>query len=181
MSPYISVDEAAKHLNISKQRIRTLCRNCELNAKKIGNSWIIDEESVYQYGLKTAHVIAEDHPAYVVNSRKNQEPTVLSFFSGIMGLDLGLEKAGFEIKLACENDKYCRQTITLNRPNMALIGDINQYTAKEILKFAGLTKKDEVDLMIGGPPCQAFSTAGNRKGFNDDRGNVFLKFSKRFS
>jgi len=176
MSPYISVDEAAKHLNISKQRIRTLCRNCELNAKKIGNSWIIDEESVYQYGLKTAHVIAEDHPAYVVNSRKNQEPTVLSFFSGIMGLDLGLEKAGFEIKLACENDKYCRQTITLNRPNMALIGDINQYTAKEILKFAGLTKKDEVDLMIGGPPCQAFSTAGNRKGFNDDRGNVFLKF-----
>ena len=176
MSPYISVDEAAKHLNISKQRIRTLCRNYELNAKKIGNSWIIDEESVYQYGLKTAHVIAEDHPAYVVNSRKNQEPTVLSFFSGIMGLDLGLEKAGFEIKLACENDKYCRQTITLNRPNMALIGDINQYTAKEILKFAGLTKKDEVDLMIGGPPCQAFSTAGNRKGFNDDRGNVFLKF-----
>ena len=176
MSPYISVEDAVNHLNISKQRIRTLCRSRELTAKKIGNSWIIDEQSVYQYGLKTAHVIAEDHPIYLVNTGKKQKPIVLSFFSGIMGLDIGLEKAGFEIKLACENDKYCRQTIAINRPDMALIGDINDYSAKDVFEYAGLTSNNDVDLIIGGPPCQAFSTAGKRNGFNDDRGNVFLKY-----
>jgi len=100
----------------------------------------------------------------------------LSFFSGAMGLDLGIEKAGFDIRLACEVDKYCRQTIELNRPNTALLSDINNYQAKDILEEAKLTTNDDIDLIMGGPPCQAFSTAGKRKGFNDDRGNVFLKF-----
>ncbi len=39
-----------------------------------------------------------------------------------------------------------------------------------------MTSGDEIDLVVGGPPCQAFSTAGKRKGFQDDRGNVFLKY-----
>lgn len=100
----------------------------------------------------------------------------LSFFSGAMGLDLGIEKSGFEIVLACENNKYCRQTIALNRPNTALIGDINNYQPEDILAAAKLTAKDDIDLIIGGPPCQAFSTAGKRRSFDDHRGNVFLKY-----
>lgn len=92
-----------------------------------------------------------------------------------MGLDLGIEAAGFDIRLACEFDKYCRQTILLNCPKTALLGDINDYSAAQILAAAQL-KAEEVDLMVGGPPCQAFSTAGKRKAFNDDRGNAFLKF-----
>lgn len=93
-----------------------------------------------------------------------------------MGLDLGVEKAGFKVSLACEVDKFCQQTIALNRPSTALLGDINKYDAEDILKAACLTKDDEIDLIMGGPPCQAFSTAGKRKGFNDERGNVFLKY-----
>lgn len=93
-----------------------------------------------------------------------------------MGLDQGIEQAGFDIRLACEIDKYCRQTITLNKPDMALIGDINKYSADEILSYAGLTRNDNVDLIMGGPPCQAFSTAGKRNGFNDERGNAFLSY-----
>jgi DNA (cytosine-5)-methyltransferase 1 len=100
----------------------------------------------------------------------------LSFFSGAMGLDLGIEKAGMEVLLACEADKVCKQTITLNKPGLPLIGDILDYTAKEILNIAGLKSSSEIDIIFGGPPCQAFSTAGSRKGFNDPRGNVFLKF-----
>ena len=92
-----------------------------------------------------------------------------------MGLDLGLERAGFEIRTACEVDKFCRQTIALNRPETTLLGDINDYQTAEILHAAKLTPKDDIDLVVGGPPCQAFSTAGKRKGFHDDRGNVFLK------
>lgn len=100
----------------------------------------------------------------------------LSFFSGAMGLDLGIEKAGIKALLACEFDKSCRKTIGYNRPNMALIGDINNYSAEEVRKMAKIPEGREIDVMFGGPPCQAFSTAGNRKGFDDQRGNVFLTY-----
>lgn len=172
MSTEISIKEAAQMLSISEQRVRTLCRTDELEARKIGNSWQINMESLNEYGLRTAHMVAENHAAYTTTSK----PVALSFFSGAMGLDLGIEKAGFEVRLACEVDKYCRQTIALNRPNTALLDDITKYSAEQIRKEAGLTASDDIDLIAGGPPCQAFSTAGKRKGFNDERGNVFLKY-----
>ncbi|WP_205703995.1 DNA cytosine methyltransferase [Candidatus Chloroploca sp. Khr17] len=106
----------------------------------------------------------------------SKRPVALSFFSGAMGLDLGLERAGFEIKLACEVDKYCRETISRNKPDIPLIGDITDYSAEQILHYAGLTRSDDIDLIVGGPPCQAFSTAGRRNGFHDQRGNVFLTY-----
>jgi DNA (cytosine-5)-methyltransferase 1 len=100
----------------------------------------------------------------------------LSFFSGAMGLDLGLERAGLHMLLACEHDKACRKTIAANRPDLPLLGDVNAYSAADIRRAAGLKADDEIDLIVGGPPCQAFSTAGARRGFKDERGNVFLKF-----
>jgi DNA (cytosine-5)-methyltransferase 1 len=100
----------------------------------------------------------------------------LSFFTGAMGLDLGLEQNGIEIVLASEIDKSTRLTIEKNRPHCPLIGDIRDYTAKEILSIAGIPQNGEVDLIVGGAPCQAFSTAGKRNSFNDERGNVFLTF-----
>lgn len=173
MSTYTSVKDAARLLNMSEQRVRTLCRDRAINATKIGNLWLLEKDSLDLYGLKTAHLLAKDHPAYKVT---NDKPIALSYFSGAMGLDLGIEKAGFDIRLACEVDKYCRQTITLNRPDMALMGDINECSAKDIRAAAGLKKNQDIDLIMGGPPCQAFSTAGKRQGFNDERGNVFLKY-----
>lgn len=173
MSTEISIKDAAKQLKISEQRVRTLCRQSELVSKKFGNSWVVNSKSLDEYGLRTSHTIAEDHPAYNI---KNKKPIALSFFSGAMGLDLGIEKSGFDIRLACEVDKFCRQTIALNKPDAALLTDINNYSALDIRESAGLTSKDDIDLIMGGPPCQAFSTAGKRKGFNDDRGNVFLKY-----
>ena len=175
MSTKLSIEEAARQLQISPQRTRTLCRTQLLDAERVGKTWIIDPQSVTQYGLKTAHMIAEDHPAYHAPKRDKNAPIALSFFSGAMGLDLGMEKAGFDIRLACEFDKYCRQTIALNRPNTALLGDINACTAEQVIEAAGVAR-EEIDVIIGGPPCQAFSTAGKRKAFNDERGNAFLKF-----
>ncbi|GAA4887590.1 DNA cytosine methyltransferase [Ferrimonas pelagia] len=176
MSTYISIKDAASFLSVSEQRVRTLCRAGELDAQKSGGSWIVQGESLEKYAAMTASTIAEDHPAYNVPKMSTTKPIALSFFSGAMGLDLGIEKAGFDIRLACEVDKYCRQTIAYNRPNTALLSDISQYNALDIRTAAKLTKQQDIDLIIGGPPCQAFSTAGKRQGFNDDRGNVFLKY-----
>ncbi|AFM11187.1 DNA cytosine methyltransferase [Turneriella parva] len=100
----------------------------------------------------------------------------LSFFSGAMGLDLGLEAEGIEPLLVSEIDKSCIATIRRNKPDLNVIGDIREYTPAQIRKAAGLGARDEIDLVVGGPPCQPFSTAGKRLSFEDIRGNVFLNF-----
>src|SRR5262245_60868719 len=100
----------------------------------------------------------------------------LSFFSGALGLDYGLEQAGIESILASEIDEASCETIRANRPQMSLIGDVRNYTASDVRSSAGLAPSDDIYLVHGGPPCQAFSTAGRRLGFEDERGNVFLKF-----
>lgn len=107
---------------------------------------------------------------------KLSEFVALSFFTGAMGLDLGLEKAGISTVLASEIDVAARNTIKLNRPEVELIGDFRDYSPFEIRKRAGLKPSTQIDLIFGGPPCQAFSTAGKRKAFDDERGNVFLRF-----
>ena len=179
MSTPVSIKEAAKTLNISEQRVRTLCRTGVLASTQFGRTWLIDPDSLGKYDLSAAQRVAKDHPNVAARNnttKRKNGPVALSFFSGAMGLDQGIERAGFDIRLACEFDKYCRQTIALNKPEMALIGDINEYTADDVLSYAGLSRGDDVDLIFGGPPCQAFSTAGKRNGFNDDRGNVFLTY-----
>lgn len=114
-----------------------------------------------------------DHPR-----RDGEEPaiTAVSYFSGAMGLDLGMEQMGIKALLLCENDLKCRMTIDSNRPDAALLGDINAVTADDVFRMAKISRERGVDVMFGGPPCQAFSTAGARRAFNDARGNVFLKY-----
>ncbi|MBN7809844.1 DNA cytosine methyltransferase [Algoriphagus sp. H41] len=172
----LSVSEAALKLNLSVQQVRNLCRDGKVKSEKIGSTWIIDEKSLEKFIDNSNCGVAEDRAFYGFQPREKGKPIALSFFSGAMGLDIGLEKAGFQTLLASEIDKACRKTILKNRPNIALVGDISNYSPSQIRFVAGLDPKEEIDLVVGGPPCQAFSTAGKRKGFEDERGNVFLTF-----
>jgi DNA (cytosine-5)-methyltransferase 1 len=99
----------------------------------------------------------------------------ISLFSGAMGLDLGIEKAGFDIKVCVEMDKLAAKTISENTKIPVINKDINKVSTEEILETAGLPK-EEVFLVVGGPPCQAFSTAGARRGLEDFRGNVIINY-----
>lgn len=101
----------------------------------------------------------------------------ISLFSGAMGLDLGLEYSGFEALVCVENDKFCGETIRINRPHLPILKDITKLPTKAILKAANL-KVEEADLIVGGPPCQSFSTAGNRLSVKDPRGNLIYEFMR---
>ena len=99
----------------------------------------------------------------------------ISLFSGAMGLDLGIEKAGFDIRVCVEMDKWAVQTIRANKNIPVIDRDINTVSTDELLSVANLNKED-VTLVFGGPPCQAFSTAGKQRGLADFRGNVVIQF-----
>ena len=98
---------------------------------------------------------------------------VISLFSGCGGLDLGFERAGFNIPVANEYDTTIFDTFKLNHPKTHLIeGDIRQVTKEDILKhFSG-----NVDGIIGGPPCQSWSEAGALRGIEDARGQLFFEY-----
>ncbi len=99
----------------------------------------------------------------------------ISLFSGAMGLDQGLEKAGFKICVANEIEPAFVETIRSNTKIPVIDRDINDVTAKEIFEITGLGRGD-FDLVAGGPPCQPFSTAGAQRSISDERGNVMLSY-----
>jgi DNA (cytosine-5)-methyltransferase 1 len=97
----------------------------------------------------------------------------VSFFSGALGLDLGLEQAGLTPLAVNEIDRSAQATIRANRPDLPLLAqDVRELDAATVLAAVGRRPF----VVVGGPPCQAFSTAGRRRSLADDRGNVFLHF-----
>lgn len=94
---------------------------------------------------------------------------VISLFSGAGGLDLGFEKAGFKVVVANEFDKNICPTYKYNHPNTKLIeGDIR--------KIDDTLFPDDIIGVIGGPPCQSWSEAGNMRGIKDLRGQLFYDY-----
>ncbi|RMC42367.1 DNA (cytosine-5-)-methyltransferase [Lactobacillus sp. ESL0236] len=90
--------------------------------------------------------------------------STISLFSGAGGLDLGLKKAGFNIVYA--NDNYAPAVENY----LANIGNIENKDIRKVNE----NELPYADVVVGGFPCQPFSTAGNRKGTDDDRGNLYL-------
>lgn len=85
---------------------------------------------------------------------------VISLFSGAGGLDYGLEAAGFQTAVALEMDRDCCATLRASRPTWEVIErDLLDVPTEEILEV-GRLRRGEVDLLVGGPPCQPFSKAG---------------------
>jgi DNA (cytosine-5)-methyltransferase 1 len=117
--------------------------------------------------------------------RENEGPKykVISLFSGAMGLDIGIEKNDrFQILACVEKEKSFCDTIRANHKAGRLHkdlkifeGDITNINPADVLKACGL-KRGEVDLLVGGPPCQSFSTAGRRLSTEDPRGTLLWQF-----
>lgn len=170
----LTIQDVADKLKVTPQYARKLIKEEKLRAAKLGSQWVVNSDDLDKY-IREYDVIIEpdDH---VRGTGDIPEIVALSFFSGAMGLDIGMKNGGISALLACEFNKYCRMTIAANEPDMALIGDINKYEPDEILRMANIPEGRKVDVIFGGPPCQAFSTAGARRALADERGNVFLRY-----
>lgn len=96
-----------------------------------------------------------------------------SFFAGVGGIDLGFEQAGFATIYANELDKFAVETLKQNFDFQIDHRDIHDVKIDEIPDF---------DIMLAGFPCQAFSVAGYRQGFDDEkgRGNLFFELERIF-
>lgn len=90
-------------------------------------------------------------------------------FSGVGGIELGFKKSGFEVLWANEIDKNCCITYKKNFIHTLYEEDIKLLVKRDL---------QPVDVLCGGFPCQPFSIAGYRKGFDDNRGNVFFEIIK---
>lgn len=94
---------------------------------------------------------------------------IISLFAGAGGLDKGFENTGFNVKWACEFDKKIWETYKYNHPKTFLeTRSITNVDANEI--------PDNIDGIIGGPPCQSWSLAGSMRGIEDDRGKLFFDY-----
>lgn len=109
-----------------------------------------------------------------VRKKYKDNRDVISFFSGAMGLDIGLEKAGLNVVIGQDFEPSCVETMRANGHNV-LGGDIREINPDTLLKLTGL-HVGEPFMVCGGPPCQPFSTAGKRLGINDPRGSLFMDF-----
>ncbi len=102
---------------------------------------------------------------------------IIDLFSGVGGLSLGAARAGLDVVAAVENDKYAVLAHKKNFPNTKHIDeDITTIKIGELLQRCGLKKTDKVGI-IGGPPCQGFSTIGH-KDVADPRNQLFVHFFK---
>ena len=154
-------------------------------SKKVVNSWsdkklkaIIDKKTGKKYfhldelrSFPSASFLFETKWEEEERIKPSRNYKIIELFAGAGGLALGLEKAGFQSLLLNEIDRDACETLKKNRVNWNVKNcDIKEY---DFTKFNG-----EVDLLTGGFPCQAFSYAGKKLGFNDTRGTLFYEFAR---
>lgn len=164
----IGVAEAAKLLEVSGDTVRRWHKKGLINAQIKPNG----ERLFRLEDLKklTAQQNSTSTKWSVLKAPKTKISTI-ELFCGAGGLALGLENAGLISKLAVDFDKDCVNTLNLNRPNWdARCISVADLDLKE---FAG-----DIDVMAGGFPCQAFSYAGMKRGFEDARGTLFYEFAR---
>lgn len=166
---------------ISKNNFATLCGV----SNKTIEAWInhgkvkcctdkqefLDINNLYHKGFSEIDAMVDSQWDKDFKIKPKRAFTSIELFAGAGGLALGFEKAGFRHVMLNELNKYACQTLNANRPQWHVIND-------DIHNISFQNYKGQVDLISGGFPCQAFSYAGNKGGFEDARGTLFFELAR---
>jgi DNA (cytosine-5)-methyltransferase 1 len=167
---YYSLNEVSQILGKSKETLRRWDREGKLSAVRepISQYRIYKKEQINTL-LEQLSIDYEDTVDNFITPI--QEFKVLELFAGAGGLAVGMEKAGIRCVALNEIDKWACQTLRENRPNWNVLeGDIKSFDFTEY--------NNQVDIVTGGFPCQAFSYAGKKLGLQDARGTLFYEFAR---
>ena len=170
MKDYFSLAEVANVLSVSKETLRRWDKSGKLTPVRhpMNGYRVYPSDSLKQFNSIGA--IFED-AADTLQIPALQPYSVIELFAGAGGLALGLEKAGLKCTMLNELNKDACTTLRKNRPNWNVKeGDIAE------IDFTPYHNK--VDVVTGGFPCQSFSYAGKRLGFEDARGTLFYQFAR---
>ena len=169
VSVMYSSTEVADMLGVSKETLRRWRSNGKLIPLEdaSSNRSFYSKDQLKQFGK--LHFIFDDSTRQIPKAVKPF--TAIELFAGAGGLAIGLEKAGLKTLLLSEIDKNACATLNSNRPKWQVVcGDI------AALDFSPYLNK--IDVLTGGFPCQAFSYAGKKMGFEDARGTLFFEFAR---
>lgn len=170
MKPFYSLSEVADMLSVSKETLRRWDRSGKLLSVRhpISNYRVYKVEDLRKFD-QLGFMFDEEPP--LATPVPQGVFTVAELFAGAGGLALGLEKAGLNCVLLNELDRDACNTLRFNRPHWNVIeGDVRSV---EFGHYRG-----KVDVLTGGFPCQAFSYAGKKLGFEDARGTLFYEFAR---
>lgn len=169
---YLTLSEVSEWIGKSKETLRRWDNEGILTAfrEPVSNYRIYKKEDILNLFplLHSDAELAEPNHNFVI---PNHKYTVLELFAGAGGLAIGLEQAGLNCTVLNEIDKFACATLRKNRPNWKVLeGDIKDFSFSEY--------QDEIDVVTGGFPCQAFSYAGKKLGLADARGTLFYEFAR---
>lgn len=167
-SDIIPIAEASSFLEVSLDTIRRWEKKGLVKARRNENGHRLFSISELNR-LKEKISGSNDSSFKILKVRKPSKYHVVELFAGAGGLALGLENAGLNTALLVEIDKSAAATLKLNRPNWNIIQD-------DVAKVS--YKGIKADVLAGGFPCQAFSYAGKRLGFEDTRGTLFFEYAR---
>lgn len=172
MSPkYYSVAQVADILGISKETLRRWDKNGKLVPQRHPeNNYRVYHHSQLQQ-FEQAQQLFNSNWAKEIKVKPSRKYKLIELFAGAGGLAIGMEKAGFKSVLLNEIDKHACNTLRKNRPKWNVVeGDIANIDFSEY--------KNKIDILSGGFPCQAFSFAGKKLGFEDIRGTLFFEYAR---
>lgn len=108
-------------------------------------------------------------------TENNNNPTVVDLFSGAGGLSLGFVQNGFKVELANEIQEICTETYKFNHPEIKSSKIVNDDIINIVENIDDYLENKSIDVVIGGPPCQSFSSANQQRIIDDPR-NVLYKY-----
>ena len=164
----ISISDASHVMNVSVDTIRRWEKKGLVKATRTNNGHrMFRATELASLKAKLSGAAGVAHRVLVASSRTKYR--VIELFAGAGGLALGLHNAGLNCAMLVEIDKHAAATLKLNRPRWNVID-------KDIadVGFKGI----DADIVAGGFPCQSFSYAGKRLGFEDTRGTLFYEYAR---